>query len=206
MRLGLLVGRGAGPCAEPGTDSHRPRDRSAPAECRGGSTDSDQSPNGAAPARFPIGLSRHPGHEWVSACGRSYHAAHRIDGDSSVCLIDGRAAAAFIVEDRCTSCGVGHLQTIWGAGRPKWEEGPVVPMVLMDLHYLIDDCAFVADDALTRGRAPKIVGLCPSDAGTPSPMGLTRLSVPMIVGPRSHGSTKTAGLPRPSKEGIINGS
>ncbi len=40
-----------------------------------------------------------------------------------------------------------------------------------------------AEDALTRGRARKIVGLCPSDPGTPSPMGLTRLSVPMIVGP-----------------------
>jgi hypothetical protein len=42
---------------------------------------------------------------------------------------------------------------------------------------------FGAERALTNGRAQKIVGLCPSATGTPSPPGLTRLSVPMIVGP-----------------------
>ena len=26
--------------------------------------------------------------------------------------------AAVLVEDRCPGCGVGHLQTIWQAGRP----------------------------------------------------------------------------------------
>jgi hypothetical protein len=26
--------------------------------------------------------------------------------------------AAVMVEDRCPGCGVGHLQTIWQAGRP----------------------------------------------------------------------------------------
>jgi hypothetical protein len=40
------------------------------------------------------------------------------------------------------------------------------------------------DRALTRGRAPNLTGLCPSDPGTPGPQGLTRLSGPMIVGPR----------------------
>jgi hypothetical protein len=40
-----------------------------------------------------------------------------------------------------------------------------------------------ADRALARRRAPKLVDPCPSDTGTPSPQGLTRLSVPMIVGP-----------------------
>ena len=32
-------------------------------------------------------------------------------------------------------------------------------------------------------KNPKLVDPCPSDTGTPSPQGLTRLSVPMIVGP-----------------------
>ena len=38
------------------------------------------------------------------------------------------------------------------------------------------------DRALARRRAPKLVDPCPSDTGPPSPQGLTRLSVPMIVG------------------------
>ena len=46
-----------------------------------------------------------------------------------------------------------------------------------------DIASYQPDDALARGRAPKIVGLCPSDPRTPIPMGLTRLSVPMIAGP-----------------------
>ncbi len=46
----------------------------------------------------------------------------------------------------------------------------------------LDACSY-ADDALTRGRAQKIVGLRPSAPGTPSPQGSTRLSVAMIVGP-----------------------
>src|SRR4051812_11031234 len=45
-------------------------------------------------------------------------------------------------------------------------------------------CAsFPADRALARRRAPKLVDPCPSDTGPPSPQGLTRLPVPMIVGP-----------------------
>ncbi len=42
---------------------------------------------------------------------------------------------------------------------------------------------FRARSRLASGLAPKLIGLCPSDTGTPGPQGLTRLSVPMIVGP-----------------------
>src|SRR5947209_7953600 len=38
-----------------------------------------------------------------------------------------------------------------------------------------------ADRALARRRAPKPVDPCPSDTRTPSPQGLTRLSVPMMI-------------------------
>ena len=46
-------------------------------------------------------------------------------------------------------------------------------------------CIFEADNAMTRGRAPKVVGLCPSDPGTPTPQNLTGSSIPRIVGRRN---------------------
>jgi hypothetical protein len=121
-----------------------PRNRAAAAECQwridGQRPVTEWGGTSAVSGWAQVGIPVTNG--YLRAGGLDF-AARRIDGDGSVCLIPGRAAAAFIVEDRCTSCGVGHLQTIWGAGRPGWEEGPVVPIVLMDLHCPIDDCAFV---------------------------------------------------------------
>jgi hypothetical protein len=58
-----------------------------------------------------------------------------------------------------------------------------------DGRFLEASACLQAEDALTKGRAQKIVGHCPSDAGTPSLRGLTRLSVPMVVGPRTYHET-----------------
>jgi hypothetical protein len=37
--------------------------------------------------------------------------------------------AAVILEDRCPSCGVGHLQTIWRVARPSREERQQIPIL-----------------------------------------------------------------------------
>ena len=107
-----LSGAGAGP--SPATETEPP-----PPSASGGSTDSDQSPSGAAPAPSPVELeSASPSR--MGICVLAVLISLLVASGDTASFVSSPAVppAAVIVEDRCPGCGVGHLQTIWQAGRP----------------------------------------------------------------------------------------
>jgi hypothetical protein len=107
-----------------------PETQSPPPSASGITTDSDQSPSGAEPV-----LSRiEPRPTSPSALGISalvvLGSLIVASGDSaSSAASPAVPPAAVIVEDRCPSCSVGRLQTIWRAARPGREERPQIPIL-----------------------------------------------------------------------------
>jgi Putative transposase len=107
-----LLAAGAGPAPAPETESPSP-------SASGGSTDNDQSPSEVGPAPSLV----EPKSAALSRMGISILVVL-----VSLLVASGDTAwfsssptvppAAATPEDRCPGCGVGHLQTIWQAGRP----------------------------------------------------------------------------------------
>jgi hypothetical protein len=118
-----LSGAGAGP--SPATETEAP-----PPSASGGSTDSDQSPSGAAPAPSPVELeSASPSR--IGLCVLAVLISLLVASGDTVSLASSLAVppAAVLVDDRCPGCGVGHLQTIWQAGRPGRVERQRIPIL-----------------------------------------------------------------------------
>jgi hypothetical protein len=118
-----LSGAGAGP--SPATETEPP-----PPSASGGSTDSDQSPSGAAPAPSPVELeSASPSR--MGICVLAVLISLLVASGDTASFVSSPAVppAAVIVEDRCPGCGVGHLQTIWRAVRPRREERQRIPIL-----------------------------------------------------------------------------
>ena len=95
-----------------------------------GSTDSDQSPSGAGPAPSLVelesaSLSRMGISILVVLVSLIVASADTASFASSPAV----PPAAVLVEDRCPGCGVGHLQTIWQAGRPGQVERQRIPIL-----------------------------------------------------------------------------
>ena len=118
-----LLAAAAGPLPVPETQSPAP-------SASGRSTDSDQSLGGAGPVSSlvqPRSTSSSPMGISVLVVLVSLIVAA---GDTAL-LASSPAVppAAVLVEDRCPGCGVGHLQTIWQAGRPARVERQRIPIL-----------------------------------------------------------------------------
>jgi hypothetical protein len=107
-----LLAAGAGLSPAPETDSPSP-------SASGGSIGSDQSPGGLGPEPSPVelksvSLSR------MGICVLAVLISLLVASGETGSFASSQAVppAAIMVEDRCPGCGVGHLQTIWQAGRP----------------------------------------------------------------------------------------
>jgi len=105
-----LLAAGAGPSPE--TESPSP-------SASGGSTDNNQSPSGVGPAPSLV----EPKSAALSRMGISILVvlvSLLVALGDTAWFSSSRAVppAAATPEDRCLGCGVGHLQTIWRAGRP----------------------------------------------------------------------------------------
>jgi hypothetical protein len=100
-----------------------------PPSAGGGSLDQDQSPSGAGPAPEPVGPK--PGS--LSRMGililvvqLSLVGAPGVSGPPLSPPVERPTAAP--IEDRCRSCGLGHLKTIWQASRPGRVERRRIPI------------------------------------------------------------------------------
>jgi hypothetical protein len=107
-----LLAAGAGLSPAPETDSPSP-------SASGGSIGSDQSPGGLGPEPSPVelksvSLSR------MGICVLAVLISLLVASGETDSFASSQAVPppAVMVEDRCPGCGVGHLQTIWQAGRP----------------------------------------------------------------------------------------
>jgi hypothetical protein len=97
---------------------------------RGGSTDSDLSAPGAGPVSSrvePQSVSPSP----MRITGLVVLILLVVASGDTAWLAPSSAVppAAVILEDRCPSCGVGHLQTIWRGARPSREERQQIPIL-----------------------------------------------------------------------------
>jgi len=111
-----LLAAAAGPLPVPETQS-------PPPSASGGSTDSDQSPGGAGPVSSLVEpRSTSPSPMGISVLVVLVSLIVALGDTASFASSPAVPPAAVIVEDRCPSCGVGHLQTIWRAARPGREE------------------------------------------------------------------------------------
>ena len=120
-----LLAAGAGPSPAPETDSP-PASTSAGT----GSTDSDQSPSGAGPAPSPVEpKSAAPSRMGISILVVLVSLLVASGDTNSFASSPTVPPAAVLVDDRCPSCGVGHLQTIWQAGRPGRVERQRIPIL-----------------------------------------------------------------------------
>ena len=106
-----LLAAGAGPSPALETDT--------PPSASGGSTDSDQSPGGLGPAPSPVEL-KSASLSRMGICVLAVLISLVVASGETGSFTSSQAVppAAVMVEDRCPGCGVGHLQTIWQAGRP----------------------------------------------------------------------------------------
>jgi hypothetical protein len=103
---------------------------SPPPSASGGSTDSDHSPSGlgSAPALLePKSASSSRMGICILVVLVSLVAASGATASFASYL--AVPPAAVIVEDRCPGCGVGHLETIWQAGRPGRVERRRIPIL-----------------------------------------------------------------------------
>lgn len=107
-----LLAAGAGLSPAPETDSPSP-------SASGGSTVSDQSSSGLGPAPSPIEL-RSASLSGMGICVLAVLISLLVVSGETGSFASSQAVppVAVLVGDRCPGCGVGHLQTIWQAGRP----------------------------------------------------------------------------------------
>jgi len=106
-----LLAAGAGPSPAPETES--------PPSASGGSSDSDQSPSGLGPAPSLVEpKSAAPSRMGISILVVLVSLLVASGDTTSFASSPAVLPAAVLVDDRCPGCGVGHLQTIWQAGRP----------------------------------------------------------------------------------------
>jgi len=116
-----LLAAGAGPA---------PETESPPPSASGGSTDSDQSPSGAGPAPSLVELkSAAPSRMGISILLVLVSLLVASGDTTSFASSPAVPPAAVLVDDRCPGCGVGHLQTIWQAGRPGRVERQRIPIL-----------------------------------------------------------------------------
>ena len=116
-----LLAAGAGPA---------PETESPPPSASGGSTDSDQSPSGAGPAPSLVELkSAAPSRMGISILLVLVSLLVASGDTTSFASSPAVPPAAGLVDDRCPGCGVGHLQTIWQAGRPGRVERQRIPIL-----------------------------------------------------------------------------
>jgi hypothetical protein len=115
QRLALcrsLLAAGAGPSSALETESALP-------SASGGSTDSDQSSSGLGPAPSLV-EPRSASPSRMGICVLAVLISLLVASGDTASFASSPAVppAAAMVNDRCPGCGVGHLQTIWQAGRP----------------------------------------------------------------------------------------
>ena len=116
-----LLAAGAGPA---------PETESPPPSASGGSTDSDQSPSGAGPAPSLVEpKSAAPSRMGISILVVLVSLLVASGDTTSFASSPAVPPAAGLVDDRCPGCGVGHLQTIWQAGRPGRVERQRIPIL-----------------------------------------------------------------------------
>jgi hypothetical protein len=107
-----------------------PETQSPPPSASGGATDNDQPAGGAGPlssrveprciSPSALGIAVLVVFVWLIAAS----------GDTaSFAASPAVPPAAVIVDDRCPSCGVGHLQMIWRAARPGRKERQHIPIL-----------------------------------------------------------------------------
>jgi hypothetical protein len=108
-----LLAAGAGLSPAPATDSQAP-------SASGGSTGSDQLPGGLGPAPSPVEL-KSGSLSGMGICVLAVLISLLVASGETGSLASSQAVppTAIMVEDRCPGCGVGQLQTIWQAGRPR---------------------------------------------------------------------------------------
>jgi hypothetical protein len=106
-----LLAAGAGPSPALENDP--------PPSVSGGSTNSDQSPSGLGPVPSPVEL-KSASLSRMGICVLAVLISLVIVSGETGSFTSFQAVppAAVLVEDRCSGCGVGHLRTIWQAGRP----------------------------------------------------------------------------------------
>jgi hypothetical protein len=117
-----LLAVSAGPSPAPETES--------PPSASGGSTDSDHSPSGLGPAPSLVEpKSASPSRMGIAIL--VVLASLLVASGDTAPFASSPAVppAAVLVEDRCPGCGVGHLQTIWQAGRPARVERQRIPIL-----------------------------------------------------------------------------
>ncbi len=118
-----LLAAAAGPLPVPETQS-------PPPSASGGSTDSDQSPSGAGPAPSPVEpKSTSPSPMGISVLVVLVSLIVASGDTASFASCPTVPPTAAMVDDRCPGCGVGHLQTIWQAGRPARVERQRIPIL-----------------------------------------------------------------------------
>ncbi len=118
-----LLAAGAGPSPAPETDS-------PPPSASAGSTDSDQSPSGAGPAPSLVEpKSAAPSRMGISILVVLVSLLVASENTASFASSLAVPPAAGLVDDRCPGCGVGHLQTIWRAGRSTRVERQHIPIL-----------------------------------------------------------------------------
>ncbi|MGO9810004.1 MAG: transposase [Isosphaeraceae bacterium] len=112
----LAAGAGLSPAPSP---APAPETDSPPPSASAGSTDSDQSPSGAGPAPSPVEpKSAAPSRMGISILVVLVSLLAASGDTTSFASSPAVPPATVLVDDRCPGCGVGHLQTIWQAGRP----------------------------------------------------------------------------------------
>ena len=107
-----LLAAGTGLLPAPETDSPSP-------SASGGSTGSDQSPGGLGRAPSPLEL-KSASLSGMGICVLSVLVSLLVASGEMGSFASSQALPprAVMVEDHCPGCGVGHLRTIWQAGRP----------------------------------------------------------------------------------------
>jgi putative transposase/transposase-like zinc-binding protein len=118
-----LLAAGAGPSPAPETESPSP-------SASGGSTDNNQSPSEAGPAPSLVEpKSAAPSRMGISILVVLVSLLVASGNTASFASSLAVSPAAGLVDDRCPGCGVGHLQTIWRAGRPTRVERQRIPIL-----------------------------------------------------------------------------
>jgi hypothetical protein len=118
-----LLAASAAPSPAPGTAS-------PPPSASGGSTNSDHSPSGLGPAPSLVEpKSASPSRMGITILVVLVSLLVASGDTASFASSPAVPPGAVLVEGRCPGCGVGHLQTIWQAGRPGRVERQRIPVL-----------------------------------------------------------------------------